>query len=271
MVEIKIKGRREYVDDDLVGYVDKSKINFVGDMALVEADVYERISKDRRRFRYKSWGLIDRDFKEVEVPKTLAGDFLSFLGYSAEVCRVGERDFLISFDEGDEYTSRSIRQHIRIINGVPRTMDDDLGYCERTDVEHLIISDRAVYDVKKARHVTGRHSSIEVCPLDKDGEQTFLAADEVVVEKKPDKKPLKEELIDVVSFRLNEKNQIVSDIFSKVYNGAIVVKRESPFDYQEFLKEHRISLSEWAANVEDTKAKALEKKLSPQVKPKPQR
>ncbi len=263
MREIKIKGRKYCENIDLVGKVDESTIDFIGDTALVEAKVCEKIM-DKEIFRYKCWGLIDKDFNSVVFPSGAASDLLSFGGYSKEAFRVGEEDFLIAVDRGNEYCSHRSWLHMKMIDGIPTVVVEDMGYIKRTDVEHLIISGGAVYDIKKGKHVTSRHNSIEVYPPNSDGEILFLIGDAVTVSKRPDGKPLKEKVTDVLSFFKDENNEIVSGIYSMQMNESYVLDGQ---EYNEFLGNHRTTLSGRAMEAESKKNHTLLMRPISTIKP----
>jgi len=219
MKEIKLNGC-SYLRGGIVemAKVDETKLEFRNGVAVAEAEV-KGIMVPGYPFSYTGVGLINENFREVfedKLPDSYERN-LMFFPYNKEIIRFGNNDFIVKVICCNEGSSWKEYRHIRIVNGVPVLMNDNLSCCQYTSDENLAIigeDEKALYSIEHAKELTPYVESISES-------ETYDGIFDVMATVKPLDVENHLQLLDFLYFKMNAEGRCVSSVLSSLENGYI--------------------------------------------------
>jgi len=246
MREIKLNSVEYLRGKILSASVDEEKLEFINGVALARATVISNNGGGDDVFA--CYGLIDEHFLEVYAD-TQKNDFkaqrnLMFMKYNLGAERILDNDFVIKVACGADNGSWIEYRHIRIVDGVPMTVNK-IGKYVRTKLDRLVICNWYdsfyLYDISTGKIVTPHLASIRETD---ENDKLFDVSVEVMLEEG------KYGLVDNLFFRIDSKGNIVSSVLSSLENGYLdVVPDETSIEElvqsrKQYLQEREVQFGE---------------------------
>ena len=161
---------RKYLrNNNLVMRVDEEHVHFINGIAAVNAIVSSREDEIYKKI-YS--GIINEEYQEVFDDEEEYGDAnrnLMFLGYNTNILRCGEKDFIVTVQQGDEYHTCYANKHIRIEDMKETLINENIGDCSKTNDENILIiggdfnwHDKKLYDIAKGKYIGEGYDEISV-------------------------------------------------------------------------------------------------------------
>lgn len=136
--------------------IDESQVEFHNGLAVIKATLTYS-SPICRAKSYDCYGVIDENFHEAFDDKLPYARNLMFLPYNAALTRIGDSDFIASVNCGDENMSFVQNRHIRLVDGCPMMVNENIGVYQKTTNEDILIvgwKNKRLYSVSSGEFIT---------------------------------------------------------------------------------------------------------------------
>lgn len=208
MRNIKLKEVKHLRSEVISAKIDDADLDFRNGIAVANANI--TISFFGAQDSYECVGLINEDYEEAyENKPNHFGQNLMFMSFNKEIVRCGDNDFIVEVSCRDDNRIWTEYRHIRIVNGVPTLISRNLGGCQKTSLENVVIagfSIKTLYDTSEGKKVTPSLAKIE----ESQEEGIFNAVAKIKVENSY--------YIDYLFFKINNEGMIVSRVLSSLAN-----------------------------------------------------
>lgn len=231
--------------------IDDTNLDFRNGIAVVKASI-ATLDFYRRKGHYESWGLINESYEEeYEDKSNLFERNLMFVPFNKNIVRCGDNDFIVEVTCRDDNRIWTEYRHIRIVDGVPTLINRNIGGCQKTSLENIIIAgfnNKTLYDTNEGRALTPPLAKIE----ESQEEEIFNVVAKIEVDSSY--------CVDYLFFKVNRKGIIVSRVLSSLANGFL---GESYISIDDLLSKRQAQL----IMIRDSFNRALDSFINSEVSP----
>lgn len=208
MRSIKLNEVNYLRDAVISAKIDDSDLDFRNGIAVAKANI--TISDFcKHESHYECWGLINESYEEVYEDKiNLFERNLMFMPFNKSIVRYGDNDFIVEVSCRDDNRIWTEFRHIKVIDGVPTLVNRNLGGCQKTSLENIVIAgfrNKTLYNISEGTKVTPPLMKIEEFQ-----EEIFNAVVKIQAENSY--------YVDYLFFKINKEGKIISRVLSSLAN-----------------------------------------------------
>ena len=207
MKSIKLNEVNYLRDEIISAEIDDTNLVFRNGIAVVKASITIG-NFCTNKSHYVCCGLINENYEELYKDKSnLFERNLMFMPFNKSIVRCGNNDFIVEVSCRDDNRIWTEYRHIRIVDGVPTLINRNLGGCQKTSFENIVIAgyrNKTLYDTNEGRALTPPLMKIE----ESQEEGIFNVVAKIEVDSSY--------CVDYLFFKINSEGIIVSRVLSSI-------------------------------------------------------
>lgn len=251
MITIKLNDVGFFREKEISAEINDTNLDFRNGIAVAKANL-TIFAPCVQGTSYECVGLVNENYEEAFADKNNRFALnLMFMPFNKSIIRCGDNDFIVEVSCRDDNRIWTEYRHIKVINGVPTLINRNLGGCQKTSLENIVIAgfnNKTLYDTNDGKKVTSPLTKIE----ESQEEGIFNAVAKIQIENSY--------CTDYLFFKINREGIIVSKVLSSLENRFLDEDYVAADDLLSRRKEQLIM-------IRDSFNKTLDSLINSEIKP----